>query len=204
MPRSKTSPVCCLEPIEVVGYHVATIRRWLDRNPGRQFAAVAIMVTLACAPACSSSGSTAAEVTTTTIAAEPTTTTEVPLSGGKAFSVYVPTVGHCFDTRTGEKTPTIYLDLNCDLPHRSEVFAIANYSGKDWPGVPTLESLAKSACPASWEAYVAKPYETSMYELNYLLPQESAWGNGIRHVIGCLIEPPGSGRIAGSARGTAR
>jgi len=153
--------------------------------------------------ACSGNAASTAATTTMT-PAETTTTTEAPLSAGKQFSIYVPTVGHCFDVRATDKGPTVYLDLDCALPHQNEIFATVDVPGKDWPGASALEALAKSSCPTSWEAYVAKPYATSSYEIDYLLPQESAWGNGVRHVIGCLVVPTGAPRQAGSARGSAQ
>jgi hypothetical protein len=131
-----------------------------------------------------------------------TTTTEAPLSAGRQFSFYVPAVGDCFDVRTADKAPPIYLKLDCSLPHQSEVFATIEVTGKDYPGQQILEAAAKKTCPTSWEAYVGKPYETSSYGIGYLLPDETGWGNGIRHVTGCLIQPGTADRSAGSAKGT--
>jgi hypothetical protein len=165
--------------------------------------ALALILGVTALSACSGKAASTA-TTSTTGPAETTTTTEAPLSAGKQFSIYLPTVGHCFDVRTTDKGPTVYLDLDCALPHQNEVFATVDVPGKDWPGAPALESFAKNTCPASWEAYVGKPYATSSYEIGYLLPQESAWGNGVHHVIGCLVVPSGAPRTAGSARGTAQ
>jgi len=140
--------------------------------------------------------------TTTTTPPETTTTTEAPLTAGKQISFYVPAVGDCFDVRPVDKAPPIYLKLDCALPHQNEVFATVDFTGKDYPGAPFLEAVAKKTCPASWPAYVGKPYETSSYEIGYLLPDEAGWGNGIRHVTGCLIQPGSGERTSGTAKGS--
>jgi hypothetical protein len=150
---------------------------------------------------CSGEPSTSA-TTTTTAVPETTTTTEAPLSAGKQFSFYVPAVGDCFDVRTAPKAPTIYLKLDCNLPHENEVFAVVELTGTDYPGAPFLEAAAKKACPASWEAYVGQAYETSSLAIGYLIPDEATWGNGIRHVTGCLVRSGDDSRRAGSAKGS--
>ena len=119
--------------------------------------------------------------------------------------VYVPAVGDCYDVRPVDKAPPIYLKLDCALPHQNEVFAILEYTaGKEYPGPDTLETQAKNECPKSWAAYVGAPYETSRFELAYNLPDQAGWGNGIRHVIGCLVVDPQGELITGSVRGSGK
>lgn len=142
--------------------------------------------------------------TTTTVVPDTTTTTEAPLSAGKQISLYVPAVGDCFDVRTADKAPAIYLKLDCSLPHQNEVFAILEFTGKDYPSQQFLEAVAKKSCPPLWPAYVGQAYETSTYEIGYLLPDQTSWGNGIRHVTGCLVQPGSGNRTGGSAKGTGR
>jgi len=178
-------------------------------GPRARSAVVAVAVGLALASltgvlsACS--GNAAKSLTTTTTTPpETTTTTEAPLTAGKQISFYVPAVGDCFDIRTVDKAPPIYLKLDCALPHQNEVFAIIEFTAKDYLGAPYLTDGAKQICPKSWEAYVGKPYETSDYEIGYQLPDEATWGNGIHHVTGCLIQPGTTDRLSGSAKGTAQ
>jgi hypothetical protein len=168
-------------------------------------AAAMILVLVAGVAACS--GDTTAESTTTTIGppVESTTTTEVPLTSGKQVSFYVPAVGECFDLRADDKGAPIHLVLDCALPHQRQVFAIFDYTAtKEYPGQDALEAQAKLECPKSWEAFVGAPYETSRYELAFDLPDEAGWGNGIRHVVGCLIVDPKGDPITGSAQGVAQ
>ncbi|MGZ4728280.1 MAG: septum formation family protein [Acidimicrobiales bacterium] len=153
------------------------------------------------------SGTTSNESTTTT--AEPpiesTTTTEVPVSAGRQVSFYVPAVGDCYDVRPVDKAPPVHLVLDCSLPHQRQVFATFDWTAtKEYPGQDALEAQAKLECPKSWLAFVGAPYETSRFELGFELPDQASWGNGVRHVVGCLIVDPKGGLITGSAQGVAQ
>jgi hypothetical protein len=161
------------------------------------------LIALLSVAGCTSEAATPA-TTTTAPPPETTTTTEAPLSAGKELSFYVPAVGDCFDVRPVDKAPPIYLKLDCSLPHQNEVFATFDYGGKDYPGPQVLEDQAKATCPAAWADYVGKPYEISSYEIAYQLPDQAGWGNGIRHVVGCLVVSGTGDRLAGSAKGSAK
>ncbi len=155
-------------------------------------------------------GSHAADqvATTTTTPPPTTTTTEAPLTAGHQISVYVPSVGDCYDHRTVGTPPTtsaIVLLLSCTLPHENQVYATLDYPpSPTFPGTGVLEAYAKSHCVASFAAFVGKPYETSTYGLAYELPTEASWGNGIRHVLGCLLVDPDGNRLTGTAQGSAK
>ena len=115
----------------------------------------------------------------------------------------MPAVGDCYDVRPVDKAPPIYLKLDCALPHQNEVFAVLDYTAtKEYPNPDALEGQAKSECPKSWPAYVGAAYETSRDELAYDLPDQAGWGNGIHHVIGCLIVDPDGALLTGSAKGS--
>jgi len=174
-------------------------------RPGIVLGIVVVAFIVISASACSGTGANNdAAATTTTEPAPTTTTTEAPLSAGKQFSFYVPAVGECFDVRPIGNAAPIYLRLDCSLPHQNEVFATFDYTDtKTYPGAEKLQTQAKQRCPASWEAYVGKPYETSRLALAYALPDEAGWNNGIRHVVGCLVVDPASERRVGSVKGIA-
>ena len=143
---------------------------------------------------------------TTTSVAPTTTTTEAPITAGHQISVYVPKVGDCYDDRTVGTPPTtsqIVLLLDCALPHQNQVYATLDYPpDPTFPGTGVLEAYAKAHCVASFQAFVGKPFETSIYGLGYELPTADSWGNGIRHVLGCLLVDPAGGRLAGTAQGS--
>jgi hypothetical protein len=173
-----------------------------SRGGGRA-APVAALLAVALLAGCTGDGKGDPAATTTSEPAPTTTTTEAPLSAGKQFSFYVPAVGDCFDIRPVDRAAPIYLRLDCSLPHENEVFATWDYTDtKEYQGSTILESQAKKRCPGSWEAYVGQAYETSRLGLAYLLPDQAGWGNGIRHVVGCLVVDPASERRVGSVRGS--
>ena len=168
-------------------------------------AALAVLVLGVGLAACSGDATNESTTTTTEPVVESTTTTEVPLSAGQQVSFFVPEVGDCFDIRPVDKQPPIHLVLDCSLPHQRQVFSAFDYTGgKDYPGQEVLEGQAKLQCPKSWEAFVGAPYETSRFEMDFDLPDEAGWGNGIRHVIGCLLVDPKGDLITGSAQGVAQ
>jgi hypothetical protein len=171
--------------------------------PGVRSAVVGLAMAVMALAGCTGNAAKSATTTiTTTVPPETTTTAEAPLTAGRQISFYVPAVGDCFDIRTADKGPPIYLKLDCSIPHQNEVFATIEFTLKDYPGEPFLRDGAKQTCPKSWEAYVGKPFETSSFELGYLLPDEATWGNGIRHTTGCLIQPGSGERMVGSAKGS--
>lgn len=175
------------------------------------------------ATACSGDDSDQSESTTTTEAPTTTTTTEPTLDQGtqKDPLNFVPEVGNCFDKRKvpgadNKQVDTILL-LDCQLPHQYEIFATIEYplpedGSTTWPGDEAVRTFARLTCPGAFEAYVAKPYETSVYEIGHLLPPEDNFE--ANQVIGCYVYDPTrdtvvegravQGRTAGTARGSAR
>jgi hypothetical protein len=167
--------------------------------------AAALLVVGSGLTACSGDATTESTTTSTEPVIETTTTTEVPLSAGEEVSFYVPEVGDCYDVRPVDKAPPIFLVLDCALPHQNEVFATFDFTAsKEYPGPGPMEDQAKHECPKSWQAYVGAPYETSRFEMAFQLPDQAGWGNGIRHVVGCLVVDPRGERVTGSVRGIAQ
>jgi hypothetical protein len=183
---------------------MAAVHHPVRRIPTLGKAASIAVVALALA-ACSAKPATA-PTSTTAAPVKPTTTTEAPLTAGRQVSFYVPAVGDCYDKRMIGAAPNavqIWLVLPCTLPHQNEVFATVDFPDPNFPsGVGVLEQFAKQRCVSGFAAYVGKPYETSSYDIDYELPQEASWGNGIRHVIGCLVVPHDGTRITGSVKGS--
>jgi hypothetical protein len=165
----------------------------------------ALMLFVLVVSACGGTSGPRREAATTVPPPPTTTTTEAPLSAGHQVSFYVPRVGDCYDKRTQGAPPStvvIYLLLPCALPHQNEVYATLDYPDPNFPDTGALEQFAKSQCVASFAAYVGIGYETSSLDLAYQLPDQATWGNGIRHVIGCLVVSADGQRRSGSVRGT--
>lgn len=184
----------------------------------------AVLVALALVlTACSGDDSSQSEATTTTEAPATTTTTEPALERGTQQDplYFVPAVGDCFDRRevpgADNKQVDVILQLDCQLPHQYEIFATLDYPTPDdgdttWPGDEAVRNYARANCPATFEDYVGKPYETSILEIGHLLPPEDNFY--ANQVIGCYVYDPSQssmvdgravqGRTAGTARGSAR
>jgi hypothetical protein len=180
----------------------------VDRHPtGWRAAALVVGLTALAVILAACSGGASKAATSTTTTAPATTTTSAPLAAGRQLSFYVPSVGDCYDKRTvgaAPQTSIIFLLLPCATPHQNEVFATFDYPDPNYPSAAVLEQFAKQHCIGGFATYVGRPYETSVYDIGYELPQQATWGNGIRHVIGCLVEGHDGHRLSGSARGAAR
>jgi len=163
--------------------------------------------------ACSGDDSDQSAATTTTEAPTTTTTTEPPLDAGtqKEPLYFVPSIGDCFDKRKvpgadNKQVDTILL-LDCQLPHQYETFATLEYplpedGDTTWPGDEAVRNHARGSCPATFEAYVGKSYETSIFEIGHLLPPEDNFA--ANQVIGCYLYDPTHDRSAGTAQGSGR
>lgn len=167
---------------------------------------------------------------TTTAPPETTPTTEVPPEAAQVLYVYTPGVGDCFDRRRLEEGPAVLL-VDCTQPHTFQVFGVFDFdestlppnlvvteglatngegtSGavgagpQPWPGEDVLIAAARRQCPPLFSDWVGVPYERSVLELSWVVPDEVAWGNGDR-TIGCTLWDPTTERMATDSRGAAR
>ena len=73
------------------------------------------------------------------------------------------------------------------------------------PTIPRAPACSRPTprprCVATSQAYVGTPYETSMLDLAYQLPDQDSWGNGIRHVVGLPGGRPRRRPAAGTGAG---
>lgn len=187
---------------------------------------------LAALTGCGGDAATDPDLTSTSSTTPPDTTptTEVPPDAAQVLYVYTPGVGDCFDRRRLEDGPAILL-LDCTQPHTFQVFAVFDFdestlppnivaaeglptSGEGttgavgagpqpWPGEDVLAAAARRTCPQPFAEWVGLPYERSVFELSWVLPDEAAWENGGR-VIGCTLWDPTTERMANDSRGAAR
>ena len=180
--------------------------------------------------ACGTGGSTgtssgsSAPTTTAVAAAGPTTTTTVEPEGGvgRMFYVYGPSVGDCIDLRrlanrqavttrvkpgvdaTPKGDDQVIIRFGCDLPHQYEVLSVID--GGIPAGTPVtseaLTATAKRRCPSAFPAYIGAPYQSSRYEVGWILPDAASMGRGAQS-IGCLAFNA-DGKLTGSVRATNR
>ena len=139
-------------------------------------------------------------------------TTEAPLEAGEVRYAYEPVVGDCFDRRrleADEGGGRVVLVVDCDLPHTFEVFEVFQLSPTDlddagdgaWPGEDALARVARLRCPGPFAGWVGEPYETSVLELGWVVPDEDRWADGIR-TVACTVYDPGGDRLVGTAEGS--
>lgn len=175
---------------------------------------VASTVVLASIAACSGGGSDSSTATTEPPDTTTTTLVEAPLESGTQLFVFNPSVGDCFDRRildpemTGNTKQTeITLLLACDLPHRNEVFDVVTYRSPDgstgYPGETTLRTYAKRNCIANFADYIGTEYELSVFDVGYVIPNETNWVPG-NPAIGCYVYDPTRELTIGSARDARR
>jgi hypothetical protein len=175
-------------------------------------AAVALVIAFALS-GCSGDDGTSASDTVPVAPIETTTTTEPPLEAGEQIFVYSPEVNDCFDRRLLEGPSDvgpqgqseIVLRLDCDLPHRYEVFEVLDYPepGPDHPGEDPMQAFARRECVVSFGPFVGERYEVSELEIGYYLPSPTEWDQGMRR-IGCYLYDVAGESLVGSMRGSTR
>jgi hypothetical protein len=91
-------------------------------------------------------------------------------------------VGDCFNRYSGlqnYETIEIVTKRPCDQSHDAEVFYKADFAGSvtvnTYPGKEKLTEDSIRVCYANFQGFVGRPYETSTYQLGYLVPQQEQW-----------------------------
>lgn len=159
----------------------------------------------------------AATSTTATTAATDTTDGGAPTSETTATTVdenevsaFELGIGDCFDVteRAGDDgavVETVTL-VDCDEPHRAEVFAIETIEAADtdpFPGVEERDATAMGLCEPGFEEFVGIPAVESELALVWLAPTEESWDDGDREVT-CAVSATGDERLEESVAGAAR
>jgi hypothetical protein len=125
-------------------------------------------------------------------------------------SVFEVGVGDCFDTTevdTGDGlVVTTVLLVECDEPHRAEVFAIETIDADPdevFPGAEARDQTAQELCEPGFAEYVGVPLEESELVLLWLAPTEESWADGDREVA-CAVAAPGDEPLTESVEGSER
>ena len=117
-------------------------------------------------------------------------------------------VGDCFNaaevTDTEETEISDVEGVPCDEPHSFEVFAVADYSGDEYPGTdPQFEAAFAEVCIPPFEDYVGIPYADSTLWASAITPTQEGWNDGDREFI-CHLHEEDATEVTESQRGAAR
>lgn len=148
----------------------------------------------ACAPATPApSGGTTASAPSPSASVTPTPTPSGPVA--------VLNVGDCTgDIDLSGASMTSVPSVPCTEPHYYEVHASVPVTGDVYPGSDALASQAKTACSASFTAFVGVEAAYSRFSSAYLAPDEASWAVAANRVITCLVGSADGG-LVGSAKG---
>ncbi len=183
-------------------------------GPTRWVVAVALLVVALGGGCGGDGGGDGDEPTTTRSTAAPQE--PVPLARGRQVdkALYVPAIGDCFDRRAPDPEKPlaeVILVLPCRDPHTYEVFDLwtpeldtettsPTQSALPYPEVEVLTAQALDECVSRLEAFVGRPYELSVLEVEPLLPDPEEWALGNR-AVGCLAFHRDGDLLEGSQRG---
>ena len=101
--------------------------------------------------------------------------------------------GDCIDPQ-GQS----YTLIQCDSPHKAEVYATFNLTGTAWPGSTAVAAAASSGCATRLTGYLNPQLAVSLAS-TYVYPDATAWQAGTRTVI-CEVRAA-TGQLTGSVRG---
>jgi hypothetical protein len=104
-------------------------------------------------------------------------------------------VGDCTERPPEGEVLTLRV-LPCASQHASEVYAVFDLDGEQYPGDDDAVRFAEGGCNRELERLLPESDETA-YGLFYYAPSEDSWSLGDRSVI-CLLEGPNGRQMTGS------
>ena len=110
-------------------------------------------------------------------------------------------VGDCVELDTGATRVTTLPLVDCDEPHRGEVFHVATLEGGDeFPGEESVTARGEEVCVGdAFEDYVGTPFLRSALDVTTVYPTAFTWARGDRE-IACLAVRPDGGDLTESVR----
>src|SRR5690606_13104575 len=106
-------------------------------------------------------------------------------TGRERIPYYRLEVGHCVESLPlGGASPWTYLIVDCDLPHKAEVYATFDLTEGDWPGDDAVDEEAYEDFQERLLNHPGAPDDPSVL-VGTLYPTEGAWAIGDRRVV-CL------------------
>lgn len=136
-----------------------------------------------------------------------TTAAPGPPPGAEVVGLRDLAVGDCFDTVDEPAVRDLAVwRIDCEQPHRFEVYDVLDYDGPregGYPGVETVQDWSEQACYERFEDFVGVRWTVSELDLQVWWPSSDSWAIGDESVI-CTVRPDGTQRLSGSQRGSQR
>lgn len=113
-------------------------------------------------------------------------------------------VGDCFDLKdpAAEEFEKVTA-LPCGQEHEYELFFRGSMPAGDYPSDATFGSYVETNCLPAFETYLGTPYESSEYDIFWLVPTADGWRGGDRS-IQCAAFHPRIHRLTESVKGSNR
>ena len=131
----------------------------------------------------------------------------VPTAEEQTHNVFSLEIGQCFNdeqpvlgSEEDVSISTVPL-IDCQQPHDNEVFANHSITDVSFPNDDRMDELGASLCQASFDAYVGKPYDDSVFSVGWISPTIESWRDNDR-TINCILYQDDT-KIVGSKRGAA-
>ncbi|MGD2059592.1 MAG: septum formation family protein [Acidimicrobiia bacterium] len=109
--------------------------------------------------------------------------------------------GPCFDLETDNGILTDWTEVSCDGPRHVEVSFAANFEDGPFPGDDYLVETASETCTTAFGNYVGVSPDESAYGVDWLLPSEEMWAQGVRNGI-CLVVSDDGSVLTGTIKGS--
>lgn len=109
--------------------------------------------------------------------------------------------GPCYDIATEDGILTDWTEVSCDGPRQVEVSFAASFEEGPYPGDQYLTDTAADTCTTAFENYVGATPEQSAYDLDWLVPTEAMWADGVRNGI-CLVVADDGSALTGTVKGS--
>ena len=112
-------------------------------------------------------------------------------------------VGDCLDSADlGELVEEVPF-IPCDEPHDSEVFAVTDLAGDEYPGDEAVETQATEFCRGQSQSFVGPGWDESELDMFPMYPLEEGWNEiGDREVLCLVVDLEGG--ITGTLKGAGR
>lgn len=109
--------------------------------------------------------------------------------------------GPCFDLESEGGILTEWDEVPCEGTRQVEVSFAATFEDGLYPGDDFLTDTAASTCLTAFENYVGVSPEQSAYDVDWLLPTEDMWIDGVRNGI-CLVVADDGSTLSGTIKGS--